>query len=443
MRVTSNDWLQAQYSVLGSVLISPELAPQVMSETSEQDYSGACLTVYKAMHQLFRMGIPIDPVSISDTLGSEYRKFLIQLMEITPTAANVDQYITLCREQARVLAVRDIARQLSEIETTDSARQLLEKANSLMISRQAQRAVSIGDCLKAFMERPTGKVQYLSWPIQAFNALRVKPGRFVLIGAEPSVGKTALALQCAYHWARDKRVGFFSLETDEETLTYRLLSSVTGIPLDKIQDNDLSCEEWDCICQASQDIATRKLDFVPAAGLNTAEISAKIVASRYDLVIIDYIQLIPARGSSRYEVVTNISIDLHQIAQRLKVTVVALSQLSRSTDEHTPKNSDLRESGQLEQDADIIIMLKLQKQAEPAGPRNAFVTKNKEGELFKTVLDFDGKYQTFRKAQLTGDAVSKYVADGKKVRQKNKSVSQQFGQMTVLPDDYQVPFKKH
>lgn len=444
MSVTSSDWLQAQYSVLGAVLIEPTLAPKMMVETQAADFSGACQTVYDAMRQLFTEGKPVDVVSVNAQLGGQYREFLMQLMQITPTAANLDHYISLCRDQARILAVRDIGQQLSAAECIDNARHLLEAGNSLMISSCGQKTVGMSDCLRAFMERPEGKPDFLSWPIEAFNScLRVKPGKFILIGAEPSVGKTAFALQCAYHWAKSKKIGFFSLETDPETLFDRLMASVTGIPLERIQDGKITSEEWDCICQMSTAIISRGLDFIPAAGLSTADISAKIVEGQYDVIVIDYLQLIPASGASRYEIVTNVSIALHQIAQRYKVTIVALSQLSRSPDDHIPRNSDLRESGQLEQDADIIIMLKLEKQSEPSGPRKAFVTKHKEGELFMTILDFDGKHQTFRKAQGGSQAAQKYIDAGKKARRQNAQKSRQEhpGQFSLLEgEDPNLPF---
>lgn len=442
MRLTSQDWLQAQNSVLGAALLDEKIAVRVLTETEERDYSGPCLTVFCVMRKLFLQGRPLDPVSIRAELGDDYSSFLAQLMELSPTAANVDHHIQLCREQSRVLSIRDLAQQLLEADTKDAVQQLLDQANSLMVTRQALRPVTMADGLKSFMDRPGKKVRFLSWPFPGFNDfLRIKPGRFVIFGAEPSVGKTAFSLQCAWHWAREYKVGFFSLETDPETLFDRLIAHVARVPMPTIQENRLSEEEWARVCQATQDITSRRLELIPTAGLSTSDIRAKIIEGGYQIVVIDYLQLIPAAGSSRYEKVTSISIDLHTMAQSLGVTVVALSQLSRSDDDHTPKNSDLRESGQLEQDADVIIMLKLEKQSEPAGPRKVFVTKNKDGELFMSVLAFDGKHQTFSKASRTGEVVSKYVYEGKKAQRQNRNTAPAPDmQMTMLPDNTPVPF---
>ncbi|MBR2311113.1 MAG: AAA family ATPase [Oscillospiraceae bacterium] len=441
MPVTSQSWLDAQNAVLGSVLISPELTPRVMTETVEQDYSGPCLTVYRAIRKLFLAGTAIDVISVANALSPSYRDFLLQLTEITPTAANIDHYIRLCREQARVLAIRDIGNQLVTAETTDSVRALLEDANGLMVARRSRKTVNMSEALRSFMDRHTKTVKYLNWPIREFNDyLHSEPGDFIIFGAEPSTGKTALALQCAWHWAQELKVGFFSFETSSEKLFDRKMASIAGLGMQKIKTNAISQQEWERICMETETITSRKLELVPAAGMTTADIRAEIIECGYQLVVIDYLQLISSRGINRYEQVTNISIELHNMAQSLGVTVVALSQLSRSDDDHTPRNSDLRESGQLEQDADVILMLKLEKQSEPSGPRKAFVTKNKEGELFMMHLDFDGRHQTFSKAQRVGDTVSKYVNDGKKARRKNQQAAQQPGQMTMLPGDFPVPF---
>jgi replicative DNA helicase len=155
MAQLTDDWLQAQYSVLGSVLISPELTAKVVHETSERDYMGTCLTVYKSIRKLFLAGIPVDPVSLIGDLGPDYRKFVIDLMAITPTAANIDRYIHLCREQARIAAVQDLARQMAEETDGEKQRQLLEEASGLMVAKTSLKITTMADALRSFMDRHT------------------------------------------------------------------------------------------------------------------------------------------------------------------------------------------------------------------------------------------------------------------------------------------------
>lgn len=444
MSVTNQSWLDAQYSVLGSALIEPKVVGRVMADTSEADFSGACLTVYQAMAEVFNSGFPVDAVTVAAKLSGDYRSFLAQLMEITPTAANIETHIALCREQSRVLACREIGRQLTESESAKESRRLLEEASKLMTSAQAKRTVSMEDSLRRFFDRADKPPRYLSWPIKELEGeLHVGGGKFIVLGAEPSVGKTAFALQCAWHWASAGKVGFFSFETDPETLFDRLISGFTGIPMEDIKLNRISRKQWEIICQASTAISQRKLELISAAGMTVSGIRAKIMEAGYKVVIIDYLQIVASKGGSRYEQVTNISIDLHTLAQSLGVTVLALAQLSRSDDERAPRNSDLRESGQIEQDADVIMMLQLEKKSLPDGPRNLYVTKNKEGQLCRMLLTFDGKHQVFSK----GGQLDAAVADAREKKQKYKGGSLPPvpagpipGQFEFINDDGDNPF---
>lgn len=396
MHVTNEKWLEAQYAVLGSALIDERVVPKVMSETTETDYTGPCKNVYLTMRNLFLGNKTVDVISVSSAMGENYRSFLAQLMDITPTAANVEHYIALCKERARVLELRSVAQDLMQSDDIDTARTLIEKANSVLADNQRSNIADMAGAMRLFMDIKTTEAKYLTWPLSVLNRyLFVRQGKFVILGAEPSVGKTAFALQCAWHWARDHKVGFFSFETSPEELFDRLMAYAVGVPMRNIKKGKLTEPEWERIAAATPQVVSRNLELIPASGYTTADIRAKILERRYQLVIVDYLQLVSSRGSSRYEQVTNISIDLHNIAQGLGVMVMALSQLSRSDDNRTPKNSDLRESGQLEQDADVIMMLNLKDKNHPDGHRFLTITKNKVGECRQTELVFDGKFQAF------------------------------------------------
>lgn len=445
MSVTSQSWLDAQYSVLGAALIEPKIVSRVMAQTQESDFSGACLTVYQAMAEVFNSGFPVDVVSVAAKLPNDYRQFLAQLMEITPTAANIDSYIAICREQSRVLSCQEIGKELSTCQDSKTARLLVEEASKVMASVQSNRTIGMEASLRRFFERAEKPIRYLSWPIRELESeLHVGAGKFIILGAEPSVGKTAFALQCAWHWAAVRKIGFFSFETDPETLFDRLISSFTGISLESIKTNRISHREWGAVCQTTQAVTQRKLELISAAGMTVSDIRAKIMEAGYKVVIIDYLQIVSSKGGSRYEQVTNISIDLHTMAQSLGVTVLALAQLSRSEGDRQPKNSDLRESGQIEQDADLILMLQLAKQSCPEGPRNLYVTKNKEGRLFQMLLTFDGRHQTFAK----GGALDAAVAEASELKKKHKGgtlppvpSTPVPGQLEMLSADTDVPFK--
>lgn len=400
---SQESWLQAQYSVLGSVLLEPELAPKVIQQTKPTDFIGECRTVYNAMLQLFQNSTPVDAVSLAHALGPQYRELLMQLMQITPSAANIDTYIQICREQAKVVSIRAIAQKLQTAEDTAEVRDLLEEANGLMVEKPSLKISTMVDALKSFYERHTGTATYLTWPIQALNDyLYAEPGDFILIGGYPSTGKSAWSLQCARHWANNMKVGFFSLETSSEKLFDRMMSSVASISMDDIKRNKISDSQWNALAAMSSVITAKNLELIPAAGMTPADIRSVTMMRGYQLILIDYVQLLSTSGGNRTEQVTNISLALHRMAQDMRVTVVALSQLKRKGDDSTPESSDLRESGQLEQDADIIMMLKLEKKEQSDGNRQLYITKNKEGTCPMTTLAFDGKHQTFSKALRTG-----------------------------------------
>ena len=436
MRVSGENWLQAQYSVLGAALIEPKLASRVLTETAEEDYSTGCAAVYLAMRRLFEKGEPVDVVTVGHALGSAYRSFLAELMDVVPSGANVEHYIKLCREQSQLLRLRSVAPELGGVESLPDARKIIERATALLTDNTRGSGVDMSAAMRSFMERKQKKAVYLTWPIVALNdLLYAQLGDFVIVGAEPSVGKTAFALQCAWHWAKQYKVGFFSLETSPEKLFDRLMASVGGLNMSAIKAGELTELEWDRVVASSQEVVRRNLELIPASGFTTADIRARILEKGFQIVIVDYVQLISGRGSNRYEQVTGASIDLHNIAQGLGVVVMGLSQLSRSDDERTPKNSDLRESGQLEQDADLIMMLHLEKKTNPSGNRKLTVTKHKEGECFQTLLSFDGLHQTFAKAQRTGDVVGKMQADGNKARRKNREAAYEQQAFAEIPGD--------
>lgn len=397
MDLTHDCWLRAQYSVLGSALIDPEVVSKVLSRTSAEDYTGHCRTVWQAMQQVFQTGTPVDPVTVSHALDPSYQQLLLELMEITPTAANIDYYIRICREQAQTIAARDLAQEMVSATNSEQVRTLLDKINHVLTDKPSSKVVSLRDALQDFGARHTRPVNYLHWPLAALDdQLYAEPGDLIIVGGAPSAGKTALALQCAWHWAKDHNVGFFSLETSARKLFDRQISAATGIPMDDIKHNTISTEDWDKLRAVSEDISSRKLDYISAAGMTVGDIRAMTMERKYDVIIVDYLQLIQCPGDNRTAQVTAISIGLHTLAQTLGVTVVALSQLSREAQKtKKPNASHLRDSGQIEQDADIILLLSLAEQDKTDGYRVLQIAKNKEGTQGQMLLTFDGTHQAF------------------------------------------------
>ena len=443
MAVSTDNWLDAQYSVLGSALISPEVVPKILHETGGRDYCGGCLTVFKAIQRLFLSGAAVDPVSVAGVLGKEYRDFLVQLMQITPTAANIDHYIALCREQARTSQLRELGRRMAEEEDPQVLRRLLEEANGMNASRPRLKIATMADALQSFMDRHTRSVKYLTWPVQELNdRIYAELGDLIIIGGYPSSGKSAWALQCAWHWAKDYKVGFFSLETSSEKLFDRQMSAVAQLSMDQIKRNTLGQGDWDNLCSMTDQITSRKLELIPAAGMTPADVRAVTMMQGYQIIFVDYLQLLQGSGENRVSQVTQISIALHTLAQSMGVTVVALSQLARQSKQEknaAPDMSSLRESGQIEQDADLIMILSLENKEQPEGNRELRIRKNKEGTCPNILLGFDGKHQTFYKARPEGKDLLRQMTK-KKIQPTPNLSSPVNEQMTILPENFPVPF---
>ena len=307
----------------------------------------------------------------------------------------------------------------------------------------------MSDTLKNFFDRHSRKnIEYLEWPIKELSDyLFTELGDFVIIAGSPSSGKTAFALQCVKKWAKKYKVGFFSLETSPEKIFDRYISMVCGIDMTTLKRNDISDEQWAKVAQSSTDITSCPLDIIPAAGMSPADIRAVTLMKGYQIIVVDYVQLVKGTGENRTAQVTDISISLHTMAQSLGVTVIGLSQLKRQQKDQKskgPELSDLRESGQLEQDADLVMMLSLGK--DETKERDLRIKKNKEGTLPNVHLTFDGAHQTFFKASDGGrEVAAEYSAQGKHVRSQNardaKKKAEVDGQFSILPDTERVPFE--
>lgn len=440
-RQIGDEWLLAQHSVLGSVLLEPELVPRLVAETASADYSGPCRTVFGAIRKLFLEGASVDIVSVAAALGGEYNQYLSELMSVTPTAAHFDSYLRICREQSRTSQLRDVAHQILAEPDPNKLRQLMEAASGLMVDRPTVKITTMQDALRSFMERHTRDTCYLTWPIKELNdRLFAELGDLIILGGYPSTGKSALALQYAWHWAKQYKVGFFSLETSSEKLFDRQMSATLKLRMSDVKNNRIDQAGWDRVGMHTQEILAKNLELIQAAGFSVADVRAITMQRGYQIIFVDYLQLLQGSGENRTAQVTSISIALHTMAQSLGVTVVALSQMARQGQQGgRPDMSALRESGQIEQDADIVMILSLHDKENRAGPRVLDIAKNKEGTCPNILLAFDGEHQTFSKA--SENLLGKLVKDGKKVKRNAYKNVPTPGQMTMLPNNTPVPFQ--
>ena len=391
---------EIELGILSTILRRPDKAGEAFAELSPADFgTEAYRDVFSAMERLHGKGAPIDAVTLAHELGETY-KVIIRQMELVD-AVDLSYYAAMLKDQRRMELIQPAALNVAYAETYTAAEEEMANLNSLFVDKKHLRIVSAMDAASTFCDRANEtRPEYLRFGMTRLDGiLYVELGDMMIVGGYPSSGKTLLSLQMAAELAKKYRVGFFSLETSPAKLTDRLMCHLSRVPLKKIKDRDLGDADWLALTRAAEQLAVLKLELVDAGGMTVRDIRALCLSRRYQVIFIDYLQLIAGGGKqSRYEQVTQISQELHSLGRANGVTVIALAQLKRPEKEKgkpiPPSMADFRESGQIEQDADCALLVYPSDPNDYRSDRVLYVAKNKEGTRAKYELEFDGAVQT-------------------------------------------------
>lgn len=450
--------LDAQQSVIGSMLLDDRCVPLVLSRMRAEDFvDGTCRATFRAVQKLALSGRPVDPVTVVDEMSGKegYVQWVQSVMELTPTAANVETYIDITRRGAQLYQLRSLADQVLATFDLDSAAALVRKMSGLLSASSRMPRMTGAELATDFLERMKGtkKPEYIPWGIPSADRMAyAELGDLILLGGYASAGKTLLSILMALGQAKRYRVGYYTLETKPEKMADRIFAYLAGVPMDKIKTRDFGEGDWARIAQAASDYATRcPFDIIRAAGSNVDDIAADAVARGYQIVYVDYLQLIEAPGirpGDRYATVTAVSRGLKLFAQSTGTAVVALAQLSRpdkvGRDKRPvpPSMASFRESGQIEQDADLAFLLWSSEQENNQARRVLKLAKNKEGRKFRVELDFDGATQTMTEVIPGTLPVAAKCADvGRAAKRKNRAMRDQ-QTFDELPIDTDNPFEE-
>lgn len=395
--------IEAEQSVLGAVIMAPErtLAHTCGELTPEDFGEPVCRHLFAALRQMWMDGIPVDVVTLLGQVGQEYKEQIATVCQAAPTISNFRQYVTMVKEASQRRRAYETALELTgaltEEQPIQSCHTLAAKTCELLGQRGGEKVVSAKDGFLAFCVTKSKPKTYLPTGFSELDRrLYIDRGDYLVIGGRPSAGKTAFTLQMALHMAQSHRVAYFSLETSAAKIYERLIANYTSTPFGEVKAHRI--KDWPGVTRWNRDFSALNLYVVEAAGWTVAQIRAKAAQLEAEVVFIDYLSLIKGEGKSLYERVTNLSMELHTFAQQAKVTVVALSQLNRD-DRGEPGLTNLRESGQIEQDADGVILLFEPARAEPGVNRILSVAKNKDGRTGEIPLCFDGSLQRFREVE--------------------------------------------
>ena len=438
--------LDAERGVIGSLLIDESLVREMVSMVDAQDFlNPANRLIFQAARQLFRDGKPVDALTIRDRVGSQYSDYMTQLMEITPTSANWREYAALMHSQATTQRIKNLAQYILENAVTlDDCRQPCADMAQLLADGRRIDAWTMREMMEDFFraQDPDAPApEYVTYGLDVLDQRNyTELGDVVMIGGYPSDGKTALALMMAYHMAARYKVGFFSLETDKRKVRDRMVASVAQIDFDAIKRRTLTESDWAGLAAKSTDMSKRDLTVLRAAGMTVADIQSASQAYGFQVVVIDYVQLITpevSRRAPRSEQMADVSRALHTFAQSSGTLVIELAQLTRQErgSWREPDMHDLKESGQFEQDADIIFLLYRPSPSDDTldqeKNRILKIAKYKEGPRGRWPLYFDGPKQTFSvMTDADGKAVLRQLVNaGKKAKSKNKAEAQ--GQQTM------------
>ena len=424
----------AEQAVIGSMLIDTRCIPDVIERLKGAEfYIQQNRDIFETIYAMFSYGQTIDPITVLDQMKTRgvFREtstaYIAELMRITPTAANVLEYAAIVSDRA---LLRNLATAADEINTlvyegTGEAENMLEAAERKIYALRQGRVVGglvpistvVQTVYSNLSEAASSgqKIPGLSTGLNDLDRyiLGLNKGELILIAARPGMGKTSIALNIAMNVAKKsgKTVAVFSLEMSREQLVSRLLAGEGLVPSQNLLTGQLNSDEWKRIAAAAQVLSATDMRIDDNPMLSVSDMNAQCRRiSNLGLVVIDYLQLMQSAGGdsrkyageNRQQVVSDISRMLKIMAKELNVPVICLSQLSRASDgrpNKRPMLSDLRESGAIEQDADVVIGLYREgyynAECEEPNVSEAIVLKNRKGQTGTVKLAWLAEYTTF------------------------------------------------
>lgn len=388
--------MNTQKVLLGALLAQPDLAPYSLPDLDVEHFAPDVQPVFAAVSGFWNSTGTLDAVQICERYPDLKTAVMGCFDEwsaecVRATRPNVEKWTQLVLEQAALTKFQSLAFQAGSSLTTfaDLPDLYSKMGEALTLDREEQDFKPIGELVDNYVRKLNEKPKYIPSGIPVLDKhLHLVPGNLFIIGGRPSAGKTALSLQMACEQARrGLRVCYFSLETDPDTLTARIISNRLAVPLADVKSKTVPQSDLDSLA----DLHKLPLFIRSASGKGTGWIKAQAQRMKAQVIFIDYLQLLTAsKAKDRYQQITSISIALHELAQTTGILVVALAQLNRNAAHASPSTADLKESGQLEQDADAILLLSADKEE-----YQAILAKNKEGKIGEIPLTFDKTRQRF------------------------------------------------
>ena len=431
----------AEQAVIGALLIDPKCVPDVLERLkADEFYIKLNRDIYETVYAMFSYGQTIDPVTvlaqmkIRGVYQDSCESYMAEVMRNTPTAANVLEYAAIVRDRALLRRLGEAADEINNLvyEDEGEAEAKLEAAERKIYALRQGRNVGglmpVSQVVQSVFDEMSAaaasgsKIPGIPTGFSDLDRmiLGLNPSELILVAGRPGMGKTAIALNMALNVGLNehKTVAIFSLEMSREQLTTRLLSRASLVPLQNLLTGQLTEQQWRSVADAAQSLSIADIRIDDNPSLTVSDMNAQCRrVTNLGLVVIDYLQLMQSAGSghswsneSRTQAVSDISRMMKIMAKELNVPVVCASQLSRANESRQDKRpmlSDLRESGSIEQDADVVIGLYrdgyYNKECENTNLAEAIVLKNRKGTTGTVELTWLGEYTSFTSVEKRRD----------------------------------------
>ncbi|MEG2570717.1 MAG: replicative DNA helicase [Clostridia bacterium] len=425
--------IEAEQSVLGAMLIDPRCISEAVEELRPEDFfMTQNRHIFETIYNMFTLSETIDPVTVLNKLGvrgladaAGGRKYFLELMEVTPTAANIAHYVKIVKDKSLLRALGEASGEISDLvisgegEAEGAIEFAEQKIYNIRNNKDHKGIATISSVLMDVYERlgelakNQGKIPGMPSGFAGIDMFLsgFNNSDLILLAARPGMGKTSAALNFAVNAAKesDKAIVIFSLEMSNEQLALRLISSESLVDSKKLRTGMLNEDEWVSVAHASGMLSQTKLYLDDTSGITVPEMKAKCrrLGAELGMIVIDYIQLMQTgkRSENRVQEVSEISRSLKIMAKELDVPVLCLSQLSRGPEQRTgndrrPRLADLRESGAIEQDADIVMFIYRddyynKDESECPGVAEFTIEKNRHGEVGTVKLHWDSAHTKF------------------------------------------------
>lgn len=429
--------IEAEQSVIGSMIIDKNAIVEALEKLQEEDfYRDGHKVLFRAISEMFKDDMAVDLITLLEYLKSNDKldkaggvTYVTEISSSVLTIANLSAYIKIVKEKAMLRHLIKASTSIIEdsYNKQGDVESVLEGAEKRIFDIAEKKSSSDFEALNTVLERGflqieklfnnKGEITGVSSGIIDLDAKTsgFQKGDMVLIAARPSMGKTTFALNIAEHAAlrEGKSVVIFSLEMSKEQLAYKLLCSEANVDMLKLRTGALEDKDWENIARATGPLSKAKIFIDDTAGMSVMEMKSKCrrlkIEHGIDLILIDYLQLMSGSASeSRQQEVSEISRSIKALAKEMECPVIALSQLSRAPEQradHRPMLSDLRESGSIEQDADLVMFLYrdeyYNKETEDTNVAECIIAKQRNGPVGTVKMAWLGQFSKFGNLDIT------------------------------------------